>query len=385
MVEASSLGPRPRSVVHLFRWALLWLDLALLVKSISLDPQSSSSGSSPGKGHFVGELIDETGFYQAIRLSQDRPLVKHQSDYQLIEVHQSDHYGKLLVLDGVLQLTEKDADSYNEMMAHLPLFQHPSPKRVLVIGGGDGSVVAEVLKHDSVVQVDHVDLDQQVIDVCRQHFAWGKVWDDPRVNLYIQDGAAFVKNAPSDYYDVIIQDSSDPWTWDDDGHVMELPSSALYTKEHMQNIHRVLTENGVLNLQAETLQIPSDMDGIVLWRHNALEVGFVTARYSSIIVSTYPTGQIGCLVCEKSSLDRRPEPAALMRSIEDRYTKMCQEGKDTTYYHPRLQVSSFDLPLWAEKRIYGNVGGVSQACNAAIEKNKVSKSSLSTEASETQE
>lgn len=92
----------------------------------------------------IGELEKSIGFYQAIELADSSLLFEMQSKYQSIQVHQTKHFGKLLLLDGVIQLTERDAASYNEMMAHVPMFLHPNPKRVLVIGGGDGYVVKEV-------------------------------------------------------------------------------------------------------------------------------------------------------------------------------------------------------------------------------------------------
>jgi hypothetical protein len=92
----------------------------------------------------IGELETSIGFYQAIELADHSLLYSKQSRYQAIEVHQSKYFGKVLVLDGVIQLTERDADSYNEMMAHIPMFQHPNPKRVLIVGGGDGYVLKEV-------------------------------------------------------------------------------------------------------------------------------------------------------------------------------------------------------------------------------------------------
>jgi hypothetical protein len=101
----------------------------------------------------IGELEPSIGFYQAIEMAENSLLFAKQSKYQAIEVHQSKFFGKMLVLDGVIQLTERDADSYNEMMAHVPMFQHKNPKRVLVVGGGDGYVLKEVLKHHSVVHV----------------------------------------------------------------------------------------------------------------------------------------------------------------------------------------------------------------------------------------
>jgi len=328
-------------------------------------PTSATSSSSSSESQlptptqqFIGELDEETGFYQSIRLAPGPPLLRKQSKYQLIEIHSSEHFGKVLVLDGIVQLTELDADAYNEMMAHLPMFQHPNPRRVLVIGGGDGYVLSEVLKHDSVVHVDHVDLDEDVVEACREHFAWGSAWGDPRVRLHIADGAAFVRNSPPNAYDVVIQDSSDPWAEGEDGQRIELPSAALYTKEHMSNIYRALDVDGVFNLQAETMQIPSDLAGAIRWRLDALKVGFQRARYGSIMIPSYPMGQIGCLLSEKKAVDGGSAGIEVNErirlSVEERYKRMCDAGKETTYYHPRLQTSAFDLPLWAEKRIYGS-------------------------------
>jgi len=254
-----------------------------------------------------------------------------------------------LVLDGVLQLTERDADSYNEMMTHPAMFAHPSPKRVLVIGGGDGYVLHEVLKHPSVEHVDHVDLDKDVIDVCHKHFPWGHVWDDPRVTLHITDGASFIKNAVEGYYDVIIQDSSDPETWDEHGQEIDLPSKVLYEMDHFTHIYRALSSKGVFNFQAECFGIASDLDSIVEWRKQTLTVGFQLSRYGSLSISSYPTGQIGFLLCQKDA-----ESALDSAQIRTRYEDIVNSGNRTSYYHPKLQESAFVLPLWVDERIYPN-------------------------------
>ena len=209
------------------------------------------------------------------------------------------------------------------------------------------SIHHKLLKHTSLEHVDHVDLDEDVIEVCRKHFSWGAAWDDPRVRLHISDGAAFVKMAADGYYDVIIQDSSDPWTWNDDGEMIPLPSAVLYTEEHFQQLHRILGDNGILNLQAETFHIPSDLEGIVVWRRDLQKVGFERVRYGSIVISSYPTGHIGFLMCEKNS-----KSASSNEEIRDRFNLMEKNDRRTTYYHPKLQTSTFDLPLWAERTIY---------------------------------
>eukprot|EP00523_Entomoneis_sp_CCMP467_P009226 CAMPEP_0168736726 /NCGR_PEP_ID=MMETSP0724-20121128/10010_1 /TAXON_ID=265536 /ORGANISM="Amphiprora sp., Strain CCMP467" /LENGTH=500 /DNA_ID=CAMNT_0008783935 /DNA_START=24 /DNA_END=1526 /DNA_ORIENTATION=+ len=346
----------------------------LLVAARQAQHDAFASTATNGPAMMIGEGIDETGFYQSIRLQapthnnnnkNDSNDVSHnknspilyqtRSHYQDIQVLQSQAYGKILVLDGVVQLTERDADSYNEMMAHVPMFEHPHPQRVLIIGGGDGYVLHEVLKHDTVTHVDHVDLDGSVIETCQQHFAWGaQAWADPRVSLHIADGAAFVRNAPPGTFDVIIQDSSDPWTWGPDGSPVELPSAVLYEPDHFAALFRALKPGGLLNLQAETLNIPSDLEGIRTWREQAQGVGFARARYGSLMISSYPTGQIGFLLCETAAPSEPEQGAPSERRIVERYQQMVQQGKATSYYHPPLQTSSFILPLWAEQYIYSD-------------------------------
>ena len=204
---------------------------------------ASDLSSSP-----LTETLHEIGFSQSLTVNGG-PIVEQKSKYQDILVYQTPHFGKVLVLDDVVQLTERDAASYNEMMAHIPMMEHPNPKRVLVIGGGDGYVLHEILKHKSVLEVDHVDLDGEVVDVCKKHFAWGKAWDDERVTLHIANGASFVKDVTDDYYDVIVQDSSDPFTIDENGVPIDLPSGVLYSTEHFSHIKRILSKDGVFNFQ----------------------------------------------------------------------------------------------------------------------------------------
>jgi len=297
----------------------------------------------------IGELEPSIGFYQAIELVENSLLFAKQSKYQSIQVHQTKFFGKMLVLDGVIQLTERDADSYNEMMAHVPMFQHPNPKRVLVIGGGDGYVLKEVLKHPSVEHVDHVDLDGDVIQTCEKYFPqWGDAWKDPRANLHICDGAKFVRDTPDNYYDVIIQDSSDPWIAGEDGVMMPLPSGVLYEQEHICELYRILKPNGIMNIQAESFNVPTSLAGIITWRKTMEACGFERSRYGSIHTSSYPTGQIGLLLGEK-----KPSNSSNMPSVWTRYKKILDAGGKTTYYHPPLQRGCFEIPLWAHGSIYG--------------------------------
>lgn len=218
------------------------------------------------------------------------------------------------------------------MMAQMAIMSHKNPKRALVIGGGDGYVLSEVLKHESIEHVDHVDLDSGVIEACKEHFTWGKAWDDPRVKLHIADGAAFVKEAADSSYDVIIQDSSDPWATDEEDNIVLLPSSILYTKQHFVDIYRILTPTGVFNFQAETFNIPSDLEGVQEWWLQAQSVGFERVRYGSLYISSYTAGQIGFMLCEKD-----PSEAASMEEVKRRFKIMQEKELGTTYYQPKLQ------------------------------------------------
>eukprot|EP00980_Cylindrotheca_fusiformis_P003866 scaffold858_cov123-Cylindrotheca_fusiformis.AAC.42 len=346
----------------------------------SPDKLTNATYGDEAPKHRVGEWEMNIGFYQAIELTKDSLLYEKQSKYQSIQIHQSKYYGKVLMLDDALQLTERDADSYNEMMAHIPMFEHKNPRKVLVIGGGDGYALAEVLKHDSVEHVDHVDLDEDVIKTCEIHFPqWGKAWKDPRVKLHIADGATFIKSIADGEYDVIIQDSSDPYEVEADGSITPLPSGALYEETHFCELHRILNADGIFMMQGESFSIPSSLSSISSWRDMLTTCGFQQSRYGSILTSSYPTGQIGFLLAEKNPLAASTEPAVL-----ERYEKIVKNGKATTYYHPPLQKryvqmlyfhqrhgtataihltkpirlrfiqyrSCFDLPLWVHNSIY---------------------------------
>jgi spermidine synthase len=328
--------------------------MLLLLTLLAIAPIQAEVEES--KHHkLIKEEEYELGFITTLLVNKT-PLQSFKSKYQQIDVYENPYYfGKILVLDDCIQLTERDAPSYNEMMSHVALFDHPEPKRVLVIGGGDGYVVSEVLKHRSVTHVDHVELDEGVIQISKAHFPWAKAtWDDPRVKLHVFDGAQFVRDAAGGTYDVVIQDSSDPFVVEEDGSMTVLPSNVLYTPDHFFNMNRILSENGVLAFQAETYNIPSSLTGIREWRSVALQAGFKTIRYATIAIPTYSTGQIGMYVCNKQAKKILENGVVEMDAKEravllERFKAL---SGPTKYYHPRLQSSCFDLPYWVESYIY---------------------------------
>jgi spermidine synthase len=146
-----------------------------------------------------------------IRYRIKKVIKEVQTEFQHIQLVDSFQCGKMLLLDSIVQTTEKDEFIYHEMMSHVPLFSHSSPKRVLIIGGGDGGTLREVLKHDGVEKVTLVEIDPLVIDFCKEHLpsiSQG-AFENARTELIIADGAAYLENT-SDQYDIIIVDSTDP-------------------------------------------------------------------------------------------------------------------------------------------------------------------------------
>lgn len=266
----------------------------------------------------IEEEEDEIGYIQSVLSNSDDPIVSIKSKYQHIEIYNSDHFGKIFVLDEALQLTEKDAPHYNEMLAHVPIMEYLKTHdvkdskdtilKVLVVGGGDGYVVNELVKYSKIGVINHVELDEEVINVSKKYLPRGEAWKDSRVNLIIEDGVNFViEQAESGHtYDVVIQDSSDPQWEEEDGSITTLPSSVLYEKSHFDNIYKLLEpKNGVFMMQAETYNIPSNLLSIKKWRKLLLDVGFATVRYGTIAIPTYPTGQIGFFVAHISTTDIR--------------------------------------------------------------------------------
>lgn len=359
------------------------------------------------------EVEHEIGYILGLKL-QTPPLYSQTSKYQQIEIYNSDYFGKVFILDECLQLTERDAANYNEMLAHVPIMEYIGRRRkkkddmksaeeeaglnVLVLGGGDGYVVSEVLKHPIVKKIDHCDLDEDIIKVSEQFFPWAKnLWHitesgdetsdatmtkNSRLSLHIGDGAAFVKNAAMNKdtnkpYHVIIQDSSDPFMIEDSGELITLPSHVLYTKDHFQNIYNVLkVTNGVLIFQAESYNLPTNLKEVKKWRELLLEIGFRNVRYGSIYTPTYSTGQIGffvahaieddydvslssCkgedekdMVCSKMNKKKGIDDEFLDYDMMQSYFETI-DGK-TSYYYPQLHRSSYHVPLWVHEYVYNN-------------------------------
>ncbi|KAI0704764.1 saccharopine dehydrogenase [Earliella scabrosa] len=257
---------------------------------------------------------------QAMTLKVNKILHVEKSLYQDVLVFESETYGNVLVLDGVIQCTERDEFSYQEMIAHIPLASHPNPKKVLVIGGGDGGVVREVLKHDTVQEVVLCDIDEAVIRVSKTYLPhMSSLLSDPRVTVFVGDGFKFLADNTSTY-DVIITDSSDPVG----------PAASLFQKPYFELLRDALTPGGHISTQGECLWIHLSLIQDLLKTTRGL---FAVSEYAFTTIPTYPSGQIGFMVASKEA----------GRDL----SKPLREVPNTRYYNAEVHKAAFVLPEFA--------------------------------------
>lgn len=267
------------------------------------------------------------------------------SKFQDVLVFESTSHGNVLVLDGAIQCVENDefrsvrarndrcwqdltverTCSYQEMIAHLPLNSHPDPQNVLVIGGGDGGVLREVLKHPSVKSATLCDIDEAVPRVSKQflpHMAAG--FNDPRVTVFIGDGFQFLKDKPGQF-DVIITDSSDP---------NEGPAQTLFGMTYFQLLKSALRPGGSISTQGECIWLHLPLIHSLIKGAKDL---FPVAEYAYTSIPTYPSGTIGFVVC---TLDGSRDLKKPLRSVQN-----------TRYYNRRVHEAAFVLPEFARAAV----------------------------------
>lgn len=178
----------------------------------------------------------------SLSLKVKKKIFEQQSKFQKISFYETEYFGKLLTLDDVIMLSEKDEFVYHEMIVHMPMCVHGNPERVLIIGGGDGGVVREILKHDTIKEVILCEIDEQVVRLCQRYLPiTTEKLTDPRVKLVFEDGAKFINNYEN-YFDLIITDSTDPVG----------PGTVLFQKDYYRYIKKALKTNGMMTCQSES-------------------------------------------------------------------------------------------------------------------------------------
>ncbi|CAK0769625.1 spermidine synthase [uncultured Gammaproteobacteria bacterium] len=264
------------------------------------------------------------------RFRMGRVLHRVQTGLQDLVIFENPVMGRIMALDGVIQTTETDEAVYHEMLTHVPILAHGAVERVLIIGGGDGGILRRCLNHDSVRQATMVEIDRSVVDMSIEHLPTisAGAFDDPRTDLVIADGAAFVKTCAGQYQVVII-DSTDPTG----------PGEVLFTAEFYADCKRCLapggilvTQNGVPMFQPQELRNTRDR-----LRPLFTDVGFFLAA-----VPTYYGGFMALgWACDNAALRRQTA-----EQIRPRFEAA---GLDPYYYTPEVHVAAFALPRFMGK------------------------------------
>ena len=188
------------------------------------------------------DWFEEVQNNMAMRFRVKQRLFCEQSEFQKVEVIETVECGRLLAHDGKIMVTEKDEFIYHDMISHVPLYTHPKPKKILVIGGGDGGTAREVLKHKSVEQLTLVEIDKMVIEVSQKYFPQtSSQFNNPKLKLTIDDGVVFMKNN-TEKFDIIIIDSSDPIG----------PATPLFSLDFYKNVYHRLNDDGIVVSQGES-------------------------------------------------------------------------------------------------------------------------------------
>ncbi len=257
----------------------------------------------------------------AISLRVKYKLFEKETPYQKIEIFESYDYGRVMALDGFIMLTEKDEFIYHEMIAHVPLFTHPEPKHVLVIGGGDGGAVREILKHKTIKKVELVEIDEEVVKTSKIYFPnLASYLDDERVEINFQDGIEFVKSKRG-IYDIILIDSPDPIG----------PAVGLFEESFYKDAFASLNDSGIIVAQSESPFVFPDL---------IKRIFLIFKRYFPIVhfyianVPTYASGVISFILGSKK-----------FDPIKDFYPDRVKNFASTLkYYNEKVHLASFALP-----------------------------------------
>ena len=257
----------------------------------------------------------------------DKVYFENKTDHQHLIIFENAKFGRVMALDGIIQTTEADEFIYHEMLTHVPLMAHGKVKRVLIIGGGDGGMLREVCKHDSVEHITQVEIDDQVVEMCKEYLPnhSAGAYDDPRVNIVIDDGINFVREC-KDRFDVIISDSTDPIG----------PGDVLFTSVFYENCKRCLNEGGILVTQNGVAYMQLDE---VTTTAKRLQPYFADRSFYCAAVPTY----IGGVMTFAWASDDLALRGLSTETIAERFAVANIKCR---YYNPAIHTASFALPQY---------------------------------------
>ena len=281
----------------------------------------------------MGIRVQETLYGDEVfqGFTAEEHLFQGQTPFQKVDIYATKRWGKVLVLDGIFQTTEKDEFVYHEMLTHVPMFGCAKPRRVMIVGGGDGGILREVLKHD-IEHVDMVEIDQTVVDFCIEHMPTlnnaGAIYKDPRASLVIEDAFEFIKREKN-RYDVILVDSTDPIG----------AAEVLFSKTFYELCRQALNPGGVLALQ----------DGVPFLQPEEARGSMQLLRSLGLLSRVYLAG-VPTYYGSSMSLGYASDDRAVMTpSLETIKARFERAGVATRHYTPELHCASFVLPRWLEE------------------------------------
>lgn len=258
----------------------------------------------------------------------ERELYSEQTEFQRIDILESKEFGRFFTLDGLMMVTEKDEFIYHDMIVHVPMATNPNIKNVLVIGAGDGGTIRELAKYEHIENIDMVEIDKRVVEVCKEYLPQTACrFDDKRVNLFFEDGLKFVRNKENEY-DLIIVDSTDPFG----------PGEGLFTKEFYGNCYKALKEDGILVNQHESPYYDSYAKSMQD-AHEKIYGLFKIHRVYQAHIPTYPSGYWLFGFASK-----KYDPINDLNA--DAWNKL---GIKTKYYNTDLHVGCFALPNYVKE------------------------------------
>ena len=271
------------------------------------------------------------------RFMVKRELARVQSEFQDIMIFESYSHGRVMLLDGVVQITEMDEFVYQEMLTHVPLLAHGAAKRVLIIGAGDGGVLKRVLQHKTVEKAVMVEIDGEVIRLCREHMPEisGDAWNDPRAEVIVGDGIDYVRKAEAGSFDVVIVDSTDPIG----------VGEVLFTDEFYANAARLLSDRGlIVNQCGVPIMQAEELAETSIRRGKAFPDIFA-------YVAAVPTYVGGFMTLGWSAKDAsaRQHDVATIRARAEAAGILGQ----TRYWTPEIHVGAFHLPPYIAQHLPG--------------------------------
>lgn len=286
---------------------------------------------SESQKDFVMEVAPD-GSYQ-FGFGLKKKLFEKQSPFQKVEIYDTLHHGRVLLHDGFFMISDRDEAIYHEMIAHVPMFTHSNPEKVLIIGGGDGGTAREVLKHSMVVRCVMVEIDEVVVEACREFFPQvaGSL-EDRRLELIIDDGVKFMKDT-TEKFDVIIIDSTDPIG----------PATPLFGEEFYQNVRRCLSEDGIVVAQAESVFYDPGMQPKLLSMNQPHFKYRSMYNFSNL---TYPGGYWSFFFASKKN-----HPVMDFQGGRyDEYRKS-QTSQAFIYYNREMHKAAFALPQFQQNKL----------------------------------